>query len=214
MPDQNRIILAIYCLARKMNMQKTPSLILASSSITRRALLDRLNFPYQIDKPDIDERVLDGENAATACLRLARQKAQIVALRHPRSVVIGSDQLVECASQIIGKPHTAERASAQLRMMSGKTVLFHVAVAVIHADGAVHTTAEIVTVQMRALRDTEIQHYIQHELPLDSAGSMKSEGLGITLLESMHSDDPTAIMGLPLIATARLLRAAGINPLG
>jgi septum formation protein len=197
-----------------MIMQKTPTLILASSSITRRALLDRLNVPYQIDKPEIDEQVQAGEHAAAACLRLAQQKARTVALRHPQTVVIGSDQLVACGDNILGKPHSAEQAFAQLRMMSGQTLLFHVAVAVIDAHGRIQTSFETVTAQMRDLNDTEITHYIARERPFDCAGSMKSEGLGIALLESMQSCDPTAIMGLPLIATARLLRDAGINPLG
>ena len=195
-------------------MQKTPSLILASSSITRRALLDRLNIPYQIDKPEIDEQVQAGEQAAAACLRLAQQKAHTVALRHPQAVVIGSDQLVACGNHILGKPHSAERAFTQLRMLSGQTILFHVAVAVIDTHGRIQTSFETVTAHMRDLTDAEINHYIAQERPFDCAGSMKSEGLGITLLESMHSCDPTAIMGLPLIATARLLRGAGINPLG
>jgi septum formation protein len=197
-----------------MIMQKTPTLILASSSITRRTLLDRLNLPYQIDKPEIDEQVMAGENAAAACLRLAQQKARTVALRHPQAVVIGSDQLVACGDHILGKPHSAEQAFAQLRMMSGQTILFHVAVAVIDAGGRIQTSFETVTAQVRSLNDTEITHYIARERPFDCAGSMKSEGLGIALLESMQSCDPTAIMGLPLIATARLLRGAGINPLG
>ncbi len=214
MPDQNRIILAIYCLARKMIMQKPPTLILASSSITRRALLDRLKIPYQIDKPEINEQVQAGENAAAACLRLAQQKAHTVALRHPQAVIIGSDQLVAFENKIVGKPHSAEQAFTQLRMMSGQSILFHVAVAVIDTQGCIQTSFETVTAQMRDLTDAEISRYIAQERPFDCAGSMKSEGLGISLLESMHSCDPTAIMGLPLIATARLLRGAGINPLG
>lgn len=197
-----------------MIMQKTLTLILASSSITRRALLDRLNIPYQIDKPEINEQVLAGENAAAACLRLAQQKAYTVALRHPQAVVIGSDQLVACDNKILGKPHSAEQAFTQLRMMSGQSILFHVAVAVIDTQGHIQTSFETVTAQMRDLTDAEISRYIAQERPFDCAGSMKSEGLGITLLESMYSSDPTAIMGLPLIATTRLLQGAGINPLG
>lgn len=196
-----------------MYMQKQPSLVLASSSITRRALLDRLGMPYQIDKPDIDERVHAHESAKAACQRLAREKASIVAGRHPGSVVIGSDQLVSCDDRIMGKPHDMPRATEQLRFMSGKAVYFHVSVAVIDAHGALREHSETVTAQLRTLSDSEIQHYLTREQPFGSAGSMKSEGLGTALLDSMQSDDPTAILGLPLIATLRLLRAAGINPL-
>ncbi len=196
-----------------MIMQKTPTLILASSSMTRRSLLDRLNLPYQIDKPDINEQVQAGESAAAACLRLAQEKARVVAQRHPRAIVIGSDQLLACGNTLLGKPHSAEGAFAQLKLMSGQRVEFHVAVAVVDGTGRMHISTDLVTAQMRVLTDTEINHYIALEQPFNCAGSMRSEGLGITLLESMQSNDPTAIMGLPLIATARLLRAAGINPL-
>lgn len=196
-----------------MNMQNNPILVLASSSVTRRALLDRLGLPYQIDKPDIDERVHEYEAADAACLRLAREKARTVAARHPGSVIIGSDQLVSCNGRIMGKPHDMPRATEQLRFMSGKAVYFHVSVAVIDAHGAMQEHSETVTAQLRILSDSEIQHYLNREQPFGSAGSMKSEGLGTALLDSMQSDDPTAILGLPLIATLRLLRAAGINPL-
>jgi septum formation protein len=197
-----------------MYMQNNPSLVLASSSITRRALLDRIGIPYQIDKPDIDERVHEHEEAHAACLRLAREKASTVAERHPGSVVIGSDQLVSCDGCIMGKPHDMPRATEQLRFMSGKAVYFHVSVAVIDAHGALQEHSETVTAQLRNLSDSEIRHYLIREKPFSSAGSMKSEGLGTALLESMQSGDPPAILGLPLIGTLRLLRAAGINPLG
>ena len=196
-----------------MYMQNNPSLVLASSSITRRALLDRLGLPYQIDKPEIDERVHEGELAHAACMRLAREKARVVAERHPGSVVIGSDQLVSCDDRIMGKPHDLPRATEQLRYMSGKAVYFHVSVTVIDAHGAMQEHSETVTAHLRHLSDSEIQHYLDREQPFGSAGSMKSEGLGTALLDSMHSDDPTAILGLPLIGTIRLLRAAGIDPL-
>ncbi|WP_298220250.1 Maf family protein [Halothiobacillus sp.] len=195
-------------------MQNNPSLVLASSSITRRALLDRIGMPYQIDAPDIDERVHENEAAEAACRRLARGKARTVAERHPGSVVIGSDQLVSCDERIMGKPHDRPRAIEQLRFMSGKAIYFHVSVAVIDAHGGLQEHSETVTAHLRSLSDSEIQHYLTREQPFNSAGSMKSEGLGTALLESMQSNDPTAILGLPLIATLRLLRAAGINPLG
>ncbi len=197
-----------------MYMQNNPSLVLASSSITRRALLDRIGIPYQIDAPDIDERVHENESADAACRRLAREKARTVAERHPGSVIIGSDQLVSCDGRIMGKPHDRPRATEQLRFMSGKAVYFHVSVAVIDAHGGMQEHSETVIAQLRSLCDSEIQHYLTREQPFGSAGSMKSEGLGTALLDSMQSDDPTAILGLPLIATLRLLRAVGINPLG
>lgn len=196
-----------------MYMQNHPSLVLASSSTTRRALLDRLGIPYQIDKPDINERILERETVQAACLRLAREKAGMVAERHPGSVVIGSDQLVSCDDRIMGKPQDMPHATEQLRFMSGKTVYFHVAVAIIDAHGTMQEHSEIVTARLRALSDAHIRHYLSREQPFGAAGSMKSEGLGVALLDSMQSDDPTAILGLPLIATVRLLRAAGIDPL-
>lgn len=196
-----------------MYMQNNPALVLASSSITRRALLDRLGNAYQIDKPDIDERIHENESAQAACLRLAREKARAVVERHPSSVIIGSDQLLCCDGHIMGKPQDMARATEQLRFLSGKTVYFHVSVAVIDAQGVMRDHSENVVAKLRRLSDSEIENYLVREQPFDSAGSMKSEGLGTALLDSMQSDDPTAILGLPLIATLRLLRAAGINPL-
>ena len=213
MPRQNRIILAIYCSRRKVNMQKTPNLILASSSVTRRNLLDQLRIPYEIDKPEIDETLHAGETAQAACLRLAQEKAMRVSKRHPVAVVIGSDQLVESGGRIFGKPGHADGAQAQLQSLSGQRINFHVAVAVFAPDAPPQLWHEVVVVQMRTLSNEEISRYIQLETPFNSAGSMKSEGLGATLIDSMQSRDPSAILGLPLIATARMLREVGIDPL-
>jgi septum formation protein len=194
-------------------MQNSHILILASSSVTRRNLLDRLRIPYEIDKPEIDETLHAGETAQAACLRLAQEKAMRVAKRHPGAVVIGSDQLVESEGRVFGKPGHVNGAQAQLQSLSGRLINFHVAVAVLAPDAAPQFWHEIVVVQMRTLSNEEISRYIQLETPFDSAGSMKSEGLGATLIESMQSNDPSAILGLPLIATARLLRAVGLDPL-
>jgi len=186
-------------------------LILASSSPHRRMLLDRLGLDYEIDKPEIDESPRPGERPMPLCQRLAREKAETVATRHPGKVVIGSDQLVEAANRILGKPGEHKHAIEQLRFMSGRQVHFHVAVTVIDATGVAHEETEVVTANMRRLDDAEIEAYLRREQPYNCAGSMKSEGLGITLLDSMTSADPTAIIGLPLIATARLLRQAGVR---
>lgn len=191
--------------------QSINGLILASSSPHRRALLDRFGLEYTVDKPEIDESAHPGESPAELCQRLAQEKAEVVAARHPGKVVIGSDQLVEVDDHILGKPGTHERAVEQLRLQSGKAVHFHVAVVVIDAEGHAHGEHEVVTARMRVLEDTEIEAYLRREQPYDCAGSMRSEGLGITLLDTMTSSDPTAIIGLPLIATARLLRTAGIH---
>lgn len=198
---------------RKVNMSKTPNLVLASSSPTRRNLLDRLQIPYEIDKPEIDESLRPGESALEACLRLALEKALRVAERHPEAVIIGSDQVVASDGRILGKPGDAAGAQAQLCALSGQRIDFHVAVVVLTPDRRPLTWQETVEVQMRHLTDAEIARYLDIEQPFGSAGSMKSEGLGAALVESMTSTDPSAILGLPMIATARMLREAGIDPL-
>lgn len=192
-------------------MKPNVGLILASSSPHRRMLLDRLQLAYDIDKPEIDESARPGESPVALCRRLAREKAETVAARHPGKVVIGSDQLVEADDRTLGKPGSHEGAVEQLRFLTGKQVHFHVAVTVIDAAGHHHDESEVVTAKIRDLDDAEIEAYLRHEQPYNCAGSMRSEGLGITLLESMTSTDPTAIIGLPLIATARLLRQAGVR---
>ena len=187
-------------------------LVLGSTSRYRRELLERLNLPFEIAAPDVDETPLPGEAPRDLALRLALAKARAVARQHPQAVVIGSDQVADLAGEPLGKPGTHERATAQLRRMRGQTVIFQTAVAVVCQDtGFEQVELAPVEVQFRDLSDAEIERYLQAEQPYDCAGSAKSEGLGIALLDAIHSDDPTALIGLPLIRTCRMLRAAGIT---
>lgn len=191
------------------------SLILGSTSAYRRTLLNRLQIPFSVKSPHVDETALPGETPAYLAQRLALFKAQAVAERFPSSVVIGADQVAELDGIAIGKPETHERARTQLRLMSGKRLVFHTAVAVVCQETGFCQQALVpVAVAFRTLSDQEIEHYLLKETPYDCAGSAKSEGLGIALLESIHSDDPTALIGLPLIHTCRMLRAAGVELLG
>jgi septum formation protein len=195
-------------------MEARTRLILASTSRYRRELLQRLRLPFDIESPQVDETPQVRERPADLALRLALAKAQAVARRHPTAVIIGSDQVADLDGEPIGKPGTHERAVAQLRAMSGKTVVFQTAVAVICACRAFAESHLVpVTVRFRHLDDASIEHYLLAEQPYDCAGSAKSEALGIALLEAIESDDPTALVGLPLIRTCALLRAAGLDPL-
>jgi len=189
-----------------------PALVLGSTSPYRRELLTRLRLPFTTAAPQVDETPRAHETPRALALRLALAKAREVASRHPQAIVIGSDQVADLAGQPLGKPGTHPRAVAQLRQMSGQTVVFQTALAVVcAATGFEQTDLAAVEVRFRALGDAEIERYLQAEQPYDCAGSAKSEGLGIALLEAIHSDDPTALVGLPLIRTARLLRAAGLQ---
>jgi septum formation protein len=189
-------------------------LILASTSRYRRELLARLRLPFEVLAPEVDETPHPGERPEAIALRLALAKAHAVAAQRPDAVVIGSDQVAELDGAPIGKPGTHERATAQLRAMSGRSVVFQTAVAVAHAGaGFERALLAPVRVRFRPLSDAEIEHYLRTEQPYDCAGSAKSETLGIALLEAIESDDPTALVGLPLIRTCTLLRAAGLNPL-
>jgi septum formation protein len=191
-----------------------PALILASTSRYRRELLERLRLPFEVLAPQVDETARAGEAPATLAERLALAKADAVAALHPRAVVIGADQVADLDGRPIGKPGDHPRAVAQLRAMRGRSVVFHTAVAVRRADtGYARVLVAPVRVQFRALTDLEIDHYLRAEQPYDCAGSAKAETLGIALLEAMHSDDPTALIGLPLIRTCTLLREAGLDPL-
>ncbi len=186
-------------------------LILGSTSRYRRELLSRLGLPFEVVSPEVDETPLPGEAPAALAQRLAMAKAQAVARLHPHAVVIGSDQVADLQGEPLGKPGTHERAVAQLRRMRGQTVLFQTALAVVCQDsGFQHVDLAVVSVVFRDLNDGEIERYLRAEQPYDCAGSAKSEGLGIALLERIDNDDPTALVGLPLIRTARLLRAAGL----
>ena len=187
-------------------------LILGSTSVYRRELLGRLNVPFVVESPHVDETPLPGEHPADLAQRLALAKARAVAQRFPDCVVIGSDQVADLDGQALGKPGTHDRATLQLRQMRGKTVIFQTAVAVVCMEtGFSQQSLAPVKVQFRTLNDTEIENYLQLEQPYDCAGSAKSEGLGIALLDAIESDDPTALVGLPLIRTSRMLRAAGIE---
>lgn len=198
-------------------MQDTASraLILGSTSVYRRELMQRLRVPFTVAAPHVDETPQPGETPVALARRLALAKAQAVAAQHPEAVVIGSDQVADLDGEPLGKPGTHERAVAQLQKMRGKTVVFQTAVAVVcQASGFVQQDLAPVRVVFRNLSDAEIENYLRAETPYDCAGSAKSEGLGIALLESIDNDDPTALIGLPLIRTARMLRAAGIPLLG
>jgi septum formation protein len=192
----------------------TPPLILASSSRYRRELLERLRLPFEVQAPQVDETALPGEAPAAQALRLARAKAAAVAAQRPDAVVIGSDQVADLDGKALGKPGTHERAVAQLRLMSGRQVVFQTAVAVVRAGtGFERAMLAPVTVRFRTLADDEIEHYLRLDRPYDCAGSAKCETVGIALLDTIDSDDPTALVGLPLIRTCSLLREAGIDPL-
>ncbi|MBX3634574.1 MAG: septum formation inhibitor Maf [Rubrivivax sp.] len=192
-----------------------PPLILASTSRYRRELLERLRLPFEVVSPQVDETPAPGEPPAVLAQRLALAKAQAVAAGRPDAVVIGSDQVADLGGRPIGKPGTHERAVEQLRQLSGQRAVFQTAVAVVRGDrGFARTLLAPVSVQFRVLSDAEIERYLRAEQPYDCAGSAKSETLGIALLERIDSDDPTALVGLPLIRTCALLRAAGLDPLG
>ena len=188
------------------------ALVLGSTSVYRRELLSRLRLPFTVEAPGVDEAALPGEPPVELARRLAAAKAAEVARRHPAAIVIGSDQVAELEGEALGKPGNHANAIAQLRRMSGRTVVFHTALTVscLEIGFAQHDLAPV-RVRFRSLGDAEIEAYLRAEQPYDCAGSAKSEGLGIALLQAIDSDDPTALVGLPLIRTCRMLRAAGIR---
>ena len=186
-------------------------LILGSTSPYRRELLARLRLPFEVVRPEVDETPHAGEQPMALALRLALEKAKAVARLHPQAVVIGSDQVADLDGEPLGKPGNHERAVAQLQRMRGQTVVFQTAVAVVCIDsGFAEQALAQVKVQFRHLSDEAIETYLRAEQPYDCAGSAKSEGLGIALLDSIDNQDPSALVGLPLIHTCRLLRAAGL----
>lgn len=188
------------------------ALVLGSTSVYRRELLSRLRVPFAVEPPHVDEDPLPGEAPANLARRLAAAKAAAVASLHPAAVVIGSDQVADLDGEPLGKPGNHANAIAQLRRMSGRTVVFQTALTVMcQESGFVQHDLAPVRVRFRALQDDEIEAYLRAEQPYDCAGSAKSEGLGIALLEAIDSDDPTALVGLPLIRTCRMLRAAGVR---
>jgi septum formation protein len=183
-------------------------LVLASTSRYRRELLERLRLPFDVARPDVDETPQPGEHPSALARRLAAAKAAAVA-GATDAWVIGSDQVACLDGAPLGKPGTADAAIAQLRGMSGRAVEFLTAVCVAHRSGHAYQALDTTTVRFRTLDDATIARYVAAEQPFDCAGSFKSEGLGITLFDAIETVDPTALVGLPLIATARLLRQAG-----
>ena len=186
--------------------------ILASSSPYRQEMLARFGFPFTAVAPHVDESPLANESPPALAARLALAKAQAVAAHHPGALIIGSDQVATIDGTPIGKPGNFKNAKAQLIELSGQTVEFHSALCV--SDGTRHECDDVIThCKFRTLSHDEITAYLLREQPYDVAGSAKAEGLGIALMASMRSDDPTAIIGLPLISLARMLRSFGLNPL-
>lgn len=195
-----------------MTAHPPPPVILASGSRYRRELLERLRVPFTVDVPDIDETPAPGEMPRDTSLRLARQKAQAVAGRRPGAIVIGADQVATFEGRQIGKPGNFENAMTQLRDMRGKVVEFHSALCVHDARNGENQAKDVVTrVKFRNLPDEVLAAYLHAETPYDCAGAAKSEGLGIMLLETIENDDPTALIGLPLIALTTMLMNTGIR---
>lgn len=189
-------------------------LVLASTSRYRRTLLERLGLPFEAVAPQVDETPLADEAPVATAFRLAAAKARSVAAAHRGALIIGSDQVADCQGRAIGKPGTHENAVAQLRALSGQTVVFHTGLALLDAaSGSCQTALVDVTSTYRHLTSEEIESYLRRERPYDCAGSVRSESLGIALFERIESDDPTALIGLPLIQLARMLAAAGMTVL-
>lgn len=185
-------------------------LLLASTSRYRRELLERLRLPFHIARPDVNETALPGESTAILAQRLARAKAEAIASQQPGAWVIGADQVAELDGQPLGKPGHRTGAIAQLTAMSGRQVQFRTAVCLLRDDQAFEAL-DTTTVRFRVLTPAEIERYVDAEQPFDCAGSFKAEGLGIVLFEAIESRDPTALVGLPLIALAGMLREAGFE---
>lgn len=189
-----------------------PQLVLASTSPYRRELLTRLQVPFETCAPETDETPLPDEAPAATAERLSEAKARAVAGHFPAALIIGSDQVAYCGTQRFGKPGTPDKARIQLRELSGHTVVFHTGLCLLNsATGRSHMRGIATEVRFRELSDGEIERYLKKEDALNCAGSARSEALGISLLEWMRSDDPTALVGLPLIALAEMLRAEGFD---
>ncbi|MCC4621251.1 Maf family nucleotide pyrophosphatase [Xanthomonas cassavae CFBP 4642] len=185
-----------------------PPLILASTSVYRRALLGRLQLEFSTARPEVDEQAQPGERPAALASRLAAEKAAAVAAGAPDAWVIGSDQVADLDGEALGKPGSLARARAQLGAMAGRVVRFHTAVSLAGPHGSFHAL-DLTEVQLRPLTPDDIARYLAAESALDCAGSFRCEGLGISLFDAIRTSDPTALIGLPLIALARLLRQAG-----
>ena len=193
-------------------MNTGPELILGSTSIYRRELLERLKIPFRVVAPDIDETPYEGETPEQLVARLALEKAQSVAINNPGSLVIGSDQVAVHGGKIVGKPHTHDRAMEQLREANGKQITLYTGLSLVHADSGEELT-EVIPFQVlfRQLTEQQLESYLHKEQPYHCAGSVKSEGLGIALLERFEGEDPNTLIGLPLIRLIRMLEHFGIN---
>ena len=188
------------------------TLILGSTSRYRKELLSRLQIPFETAAPDVDETPHSNESPKDLARRLALAKARAVALKNPEAIVIGSDQVADLEGAPLGKPGNHTNATLQLQRMRGKTVIFQTALSVVCiSTGYERTDLAEVKVKFRNLSDAEIESYLRAEEPYDCAGSAKSEGLGIALLDAIDNDDPTALIGLPLIRTCQMLREAGVK---
>lgn len=195
-----------------MTTQQHPPLYLASTSVYRRALLQKLTTQFSCVKPGVDESPLPDETAEALVNRLALAKAKAVAATLSAGLVIGSDQVAVFQGEILGKPHTVANAEAQLKRFSGQAVTFLTGLAVVNAaTGRVQQAIEPFVVHFRDLSTAEIRHYVAREQPLDCAGSFKSEGLGIALFDKLQGDDPNSLIGLPLIRLLAMLRDEGLN---
>lgn len=193
-------------------MKPSSRIVLASSSTYRKALIARLGLDCRTAAPDIDERPLPSETPATTALRLAQAKAQRISEREPAALIIGSDQVAVLDDQLIGKPGSHAAAVLQLQAMSGKTVVFHTALCLLNSETHVQQLANVpTTVRFRVLDAEQIERYLRQDQPYDCAGSAKIEALGITLVEQVESSDPTALIGLPLIALVTMLQNEGIQ---
>lgn len=189
-------------------------LVLASSSAYRKSQLQTLGLPFICARPDIDESRQNHESASTMALRLAAEKARAVAAQYTAALIIGSDQTVAFGEQILGKPGSFDAAIKQLQLLRGQTVIFYSAVALLDSrSNAIQQQVIETAVRYRQLSDAQIIHYLERDKPFDCAGSFKSEALGIAILESVRSDDPTALVGLPLVALTNMLANAGVDVL-
>jgi septum formation protein len=187
-------------------------LVLASTSSYRRQLLERLGIPFTVAAPNVDESPLPGESAVDLVHRLARSKADAIAQRSRGCLVIGSDQLALCGRDVLGKPGSGDRAIAQLKSLSGQRVVFNTAVHIINSDtGANEGHVDVTTVHFRPLSDDEIKRYVARDKPYDCAGGFKVEALGVSLFTRVESQDPTGLVGLPLIWLAGALRRNGFT---
>lgn len=188
-------------------------IVLASSSRYRRELLERFGLPFVVDPPELDEAPLPGEAPPKLAVRLAVAKAQTVAKRHPQAIVVGSDQVASFGGRVLGKPGTVERAVRQLVACSGRRVEFLTGLAVVRGDSRPHTHLDVTAARFRRFDQQQAESYVGQDRPLDCAGSIRFEGVGPLLLEGVDTEDPSAALGLPLIALGKLLRLEGVDPL-